>query len=179
MRVFGIAGFKNAGKTTLVVALVRLLTQRGWRVATVKHAHHRFDVDQPGKDSFLHREAGACEVIVASARRWAHIRETPAGPEATLDELLAHLSPDVDLVLVEGFKRGAHAKLEIRRAGQTEPLLAVTDQSVCAIVCDGPLPGAPVPVLPRHDVEGIAAFVLGRVGLPAAPPPQGDGKSPG
>ncbi len=179
MHVFGIAGFKNAGKTTLIVALVRLLTQRGWRVATVKHAHHRFDVDHPGKDSFRHRQAGACEVILASARRWAHIREVPDGPEAGLDELLAQVSPDVDLVLVEGFKRGPHAKLEIRRRGQTEPLLAGTDPTICGIVCDGPLVGVPVPVLPRDDIERIAGFVLERVGLPRVPPPQAGGSSAG
>jgi molybdopterin-guanine dinucleotide biosynthesis protein MobB len=157
--VFGIAGFKNAGKTTLVVEIVRELTARGLRVGTVKHAHHAFDIDHPGKDSYLHREAGAREVIVASARRLAHIRELEDGAEPALDELLARLGP-LDLVLVEGYKRGGHPKLEIRRGPQAEPLLALTDASVRAIVSDDPQPGAPVPVLPRGDVPAIADFVL-------------------
>lgn len=161
--VFGVAGFKNAGKTTLVVDLVREFTARGLRVGTVKHAHHAFDIDHPGKDSYLHREAGAQEVIVASARRIAHIRELDhdadpgAGPP--LDLLLARLGP-LDLVLVEGYKRGGHPKLEVRRAPQDEPLLALTDPSVRLIVSDDPQPGAPVPVLPRSDVPAIADFIL-------------------
>lgn len=159
MRVYGIAGYKNAGKTTLVVELVRELTKRGLRVATVKHAHHEFDIDHPGKDSYLHREAGACEVIVGSARRWAHIRELHDQPEPDLDELLAQLG-DVDLVLVEGFKQGAHAKLEVRRAHSDAPLIAATHDSVKAIVSDGTVEDAPVPLLPRQDVVGIADFIL-------------------
>jgi molybdopterin-guanine dinucleotide biosynthesis protein MobB len=158
-RVFGIAGFKNAGKTTLVVDLVREFTARGLRVGTLKHAHHAFDIDHPGKDSYLHREAGAREVIVASARRFAHIRELDEGAEPPLDELLARLGL-LDLVLVEGYKRGGHPKLEVRRAPQDEPLLALADPSVRAIVSDDPQPGAPVPVLPRGDVPAIADFIL-------------------
>ena len=157
--VFGIAGFKNAGKTTLVVELVREFTARGLRVGTIKHAHHAFDIDHPGKDSYLHREAGAREVIVASARRVAHIRERDEAGEPALEELLARLGP-LDLVLVEGYKHGSHPKLEIRRAPQDEPLLALDDESVRAIVSDDPQPGAPVPVLPRSDVPAIVEFIL-------------------
>ena len=116
MKVFGIAGFKNAGKTTLVVELIHELRGRDFRVATLKHAHHEFDIDHPGKDSFLHREAGAEEVIVASSKRWAHIRELEDDPEPSLTDLLQHLG-HIDLVLIEGYKHGSHPKLELRRSG--------------------------------------------------------------
>lgn len=159
LRVFGIAGFKNAGKTTLVVELITELRSRGVRVATVKHAHHDFDIDHPGKDSFQHRDAGAEEVIVASARRWAHIRELGERAEPPLEELLQHLA-DVDLVLVEGYKHGSHPKLELRRAGNDHPELASEDPSVRAIVADYPVEGAAVPVLARDNVPAIADFVL-------------------
>jgi molybdopterin-guanine dinucleotide biosynthesis protein B len=169
MRVFGIAGFKNAGKTTLTVNLVRELTARGFSVATIKHAHHEFDIDHPGKDSFLHREAGACEVIVASSRRWAHITELPVGvAEPSLAELLQRLG-DVDLALVEGYKRGAHPKLEVRRMGQDHPGLADTDPTVCAVVSDGPAADTSLPFLPVGNTMQIADFVLDQVGLARKP----------
>ncbi|MCC5795181.1 MAG: molybdopterin-guanine dinucleotide biosynthesis protein B [Chromatiales bacterium] len=167
--VFGIAGFKNAGKTTLVVDLVREFTRRGLRVGTVKHAHHAFDIDHPGKDSWLHREAGAREVIVASARRWAHVRELEEGPEPALEELLEHLGP-LDLVLVEGYKRDAHPKLEVRRLETArEPPLCLHDAGIRAIVSDDPHPEVAVPVLPRREVPGIADFILRALGIPTAP----------
>jgi molybdopterin-guanine dinucleotide biosynthesis protein MobB len=159
MRVFGIAGFKNAGKTTLVVALLRELTGRGLKLATVKHAHHEFDIDHPGKDSYLHREAGASEVVIASSRRWAHVAELENETEPELDELLRHIG-DVDLVLVEGYKGGAHPKLEVRRAGQDSPFLTDSHSNIRAIVSDAAIGDAPVPVLPRADVAGIADFIL-------------------
>jgi len=159
MKVYGIAGFKNSGKTTLVVDLVQELTARGLRVATVKHAHHEFDIDHPGKDSFRHRQAGAAEVIVASTKRWAHIRELGAAAEPQLDELLGHLGA-VDLVLVEGYKHGDHPKLEVRRTGLDHPPLAGESATVRAIVCDGPLDDSPVPLLARDDVPAIADFIL-------------------
>lgn len=168
MRVFGVSGYKNAGKTTLVVDLVRELTARGFRVGTLKHAHHEFDIDHPGKDSFLHRQAGACEVIVASTRRWAHIRELGDTPEPPLEELLAHLGP-LDLVLVEGWKGGTHPKLEIRRSGQSAPPIAGVQPDVRAIVADVPVTGEPLPVLARADVPAIADFILAEVGLPRLP----------
>lgn len=164
MKVFGIAGFKNAGKTTLVVDLVNELTGRDLQIATVKHAHHDFDIDHPGKDSFKHREAGAREVIVASANRWAHITELAGEPEPPLSELLTRFG-DVDLVLIEGYKHGDHPKLELHRTDQDTPLLAGSDDSICAIVCDGEIPDAPVQVLDRSDVAGIANFILRQVGL--------------
>ena len=164
LRVFGIAGFKNAGKTSLVVELLRELTGRGLKLATVKHAHHEFDIDHPGKDSYQHREAGAAEVIVASSRRWAHIKELNDESEPELDELLEHIQ-GVDLVLVEGYKHGTHPKLEVRRVEQDAPFLAASQTEIHAIVCDGPVDDAPVPVLPRADVPGIADFILQQVGL--------------
>jgi len=161
MKVYGIAGFKNSGKTTLVVDLVQELTARGLRVATVKHAHHEFDIDHPGKDSFRHRKAGAAEVIVASTRRWAHIKELADAVEPQLDELLGHLGA-VDLVLVEGYKHGDHPKLEVRRTGLDHPALAGESDTIRAVVCDGPLDDLPVPVplLARDDVSAIADFIL-------------------
>jgi molybdopterin-guanine dinucleotide biosynthesis protein MobB len=164
MRIFGIAGFKNAGKTTLVVGLLRELTGRGFRLATVKHAHHEFDIDHPGKDSYRHREAGAEEVIVASARRWAHIKELVDEPEPVLADLLQHIG-DVDLVLVEGYKYGDHPRLEVRLAGQKEPLLAESNPEICAVVCDEPLLELTVPQFDRADIAGIADFIEQQVGL--------------
>lgn len=169
MRIFGIAGFKNTGKTTLVVDLVREFTARGWRVGTVKHAHHEFDIDQPGKDSYLHRAAGAREVIVGSARRWAHIRELDGAAEPALDELVGHFG-DLDLVLVEGYKGGTHPQLEVRRSAAPAAPLAGTRPAVLAIVADGPVPDATMPVLARDPVGPIADFILGAVGLPSHPP---------
>jgi len=158
VKVFGIAGFKNAGKTTLIVELIGALRQRGLRVGTIKHAHHEFDIDHPGKDSYQHREAGAEEIIVASSRRWAHIKELENVSEPPLSELLEHLG-DLDIVLIEGYKHGAHPKLELRRAGNNAPELAGKDPSIGAIVSDVPLPDAPVQVLLREDLAGIAEFV--------------------
>ena len=157
-KVFGIAGYKNAGKTTLIVALLQHFTAKGLRVATLKHAHHEFDIDHPGKDSFQHREAGAAEVMVVSAKRWAHITELQDGAEPTLDDCVARFG-DVDLVLVEGWKRGEHPRLELRRSGNEAPELAGDDKGIVAIVSDGPLLGADVPVLPRDDVSAIAGFI--------------------
>ena len=136
------------------------------RVATVKHAHHDFDIDHPGKDSFQHRKAGAEEVIVASRRRWAHIRELGDhdgdrgdNDEPSLDELLPRLG-DVDLVLVEGYKHGTHPKLELRRAGNDQPELAGDDPAIRAIVADYDTEGASVPVLARDNVPAIVDFIL-------------------
>ena len=164
MKVFGIAGFKNAGKTTLVVELLAYLRAQGWRVATIKHAHHAFDIDHRGKDSFRHREAGAVETLIASANRWAHIVELEGGPEPTLGELLAHVG-DVDLVLIEGFKHGSHPQLEVRSRDSDAELLAIGNDSVRAIVADDDCLGATVPILPRRDITAIAAFILDTLGL--------------
>ena len=163
-RLFGIAGYKNSGKTTLIVDLVRELVARGWRVGTLKHAHHDFDIDHPGKDSFLHRAAGATEVVVVSARRMAHIRELNDSDEPSLAELALRMQ-DVDLVLVEGWKAGSHPRLELRRTAAPAAVIAGTAPGVLAIVSDAPLPDESLPVLSRPNVPAIADFILASVGL--------------
>jgi len=155
MRIIGLAGWSGSGKTTLVTRVIPVLAGRGLTVATVKHAHHEFDLDQPGKDSWLHRQAGAGEVAVVSSRRWALIHELRGEPEPPLAEILAKLSP-ADLVIVEGFKRHAHPKLEVYRAAVGKPLLYPEDDCVVAIAADAPMPQAPLPVLMLDDIEGIA-----------------------
>jgi molybdopterin-guanine dinucleotide biosynthesis adapter protein len=155
MRVIGLAGWSGAGKTTLITRVIPVLVRRGLKVATVKHAHHAFDIDRPGKDSWQHREAGASEVVVASSRRWAVVHELRDEAEPSLTELLAKLSP-VDLVIIEGFKRHAHPKLEIYRATVGKPLIYPQDDCVVAIASDAPLPKAQLPVLMLDDIEGIA-----------------------
>jgi molybdopterin-guanine dinucleotide biosynthesis adapter protein len=164
MKIFGFAGWSGSGKTTLMTALIPELVGRGVTVSTVKHAHHAFDVDQPGKDSWRHRAAGAVEVMVASERRWALMHELRAAPEPALDELLGHMSP-VDLVLVEGFKRHPHPKLEVYRAAVGKPLIHPEDPCVVAIASDAELPEAPVPQLPLGDPRAIAGFILDHLGL--------------
>jgi molybdopterin-guanine dinucleotide biosynthesis protein MobB len=165
MRVYGIVGRKNTGKTHLVARLVEAATRRGLRVSTVKHAHHAFDVDQPGKDSYVHREAGAHEVIVSSGLRWALLHENRGAAEPSLPELLARLSP-CDLVLVEGFKAGSHPKLEVYRSACGQPPLSAADATVEAIAVDGPhgVDGS-VPRLPLDDTDAVLDFILRRVGI--------------
>ena len=161
LRVIGLAGWSGAGKTTLLARLIPVLVTRGMRVATLKHAHHAFDIDQPGKDSFVHRQAGSSEVIVSSARRWAQIREVEEGAEATLPELLRRLTP-TGLALVEGFKREAHPKLEVFRAANGRPPLHGDDPRIVGIASDVPFPQAAVPVVGLDDIEGVARLVLER-----------------
>lgn len=166
MRVIGLAGWSGAGKTTLLTRLLPVLVGQGLSVSTLKHAHHAFDVDQPGKDSHAHREAGASEVLVASGRRWALMHELRAEREPTLAELLVRLSP-VDLVIVEGFKRAPHPKLIVHRAANGEPLLADCPGTI-AFAADEALPDAPCPVLPLDDTLAIAALLRARaLPLPA------------
>jgi molybdopterin-guanine dinucleotide biosynthesis protein B len=155
MRVIGLAGWSGAGKTTLITRVIPLLNRRGMKVATVKHAHHAFDIDRPGKDSWLHREAGATEVAIVSGRRWAIVHELRGESEPPLAEMLAKLSP-ADLVIVEGFKRHAMPKLEIFRAALGKPLLYPEDDCIVAIASDTPLPQAQVPVVLLDDIERIA-----------------------
>jgi molybdopterin-guanine dinucleotide biosynthesis adapter protein len=155
MRIIGLAGWSGSGKTTLVTKVIPVLVRRGLKVATVKHAHHDFDTDQPGKDSWLHRQAGASEVAIVSSRRWAIVHELGGAPEPALEGILAKLSP-VDLVIVEGFKRHSHPKLEVYRAGVGKPLLHPDDDCIVAIATDAPLAGASVPVLMLDDIEAIA-----------------------
>jgi molybdopterin-guanine dinucleotide biosynthesis protein B len=155
MRIIGLAGWSGSGKTTLVTSVIPVLASRGLKVATVKHAHHDFDIDQPGKDSWLHRQAGASEVAVISSRRWAIVHELSEEPEPPLAEILSKLSP-VDLVLVEGFKRHLHPKLEVYRASVGKPLLHPDDDCIVAVATDAPLPQAQVPVLMLSDIAAIA-----------------------
>ena len=159
MRIFGITGWKNNGKTRLVVGLVQNLKARGLRVSTIKHAHHSFDIDHPGRDSYQHREAGASEVIVASAARFAIIHELRGAAEPELPELLAKLSP-VDLVLVEGFKRERHPKIEVVRRGFCENPIALEDPTIMALATDYKVPGITLPMFDLEDIEAIADFVL-------------------
>jgi len=159
MRVIGLAGWSGAGKTTLLAKAIPRLVARGVTVSTVKHAHHAFDVDQPGKDSHTHRTAGATEVLVSSASRWALMHELRGAPEALLAELLAKLSP-ADLVIVEGFKREAHPKLEVHRAAVGKPLLFPDDPAIVAIASDAPVPDVRVPVVSLDDIEAVVDILL-------------------
>lgn len=164
MKVFGLAGWSGSGKTTLLVRLIPALVARGLSVSTIKHAHHAFDVDRPGKDSHSHRLAGAREVMVSSANRFALMHELRGAPEPTVEELVARMSP-VDLLLIEGFKHHAHDKLEVHRPALGKPLLAPDDPRVVAVASDVPLGGLPVPRLPLDDIGAIAGFVVDRCGL--------------
>jgi molybdopterin-guanine dinucleotide biosynthesis protein B len=160
MKVIGIAGWSGAGKTTLLTRVIPRLRARGLRVSTIKHAHHAFDVDQPGKDSHTHREAGATEVLVSSANRWALMHELREHREWTLDALLEKLTP-VDLVLVEGFKTQAHPKLEVYRAAVGKPLLHPEDENIVAIASDGAV-AASVPVVSLDDTQAVADVLLAK-----------------
>jgi molybdopterin-guanine dinucleotide biosynthesis protein B len=158
-KVIGVAGFKNAGKTTLVEKLVRALTEQGYRISTIKHAHHSFDIDHEGRDSFRHRKAGASEVAVVSRSRWAIIHESRDDPEPSLDDILAKLAP-CDAVIVEGYKRDTHDKIEVRNVNLNHPKLAGDDPTVVAIAANGPVEDAPVPVFDRGDVTALAKFIV-------------------
>ncbi len=163
-RVFGLAGWSGSGKTTLMRALIPALTGRGLSVSTLKHAHHAFDVDTPGKDSFEHRAAGATEVLVASAERWALMHELRGAAEPTTEALIALMAP-VDLVLIEGFKQEDHDKIEVHRPALGKPLLCSEDPRVVAVASDVPLEGIPVPRLDLDDAGTIADFVIAHCGL--------------
>jgi molybdopterin-guanine dinucleotide biosynthesis protein B len=158
MRMIGLAGWSGSGKTTLLDKLIPRFTARGLAVSTVKHAHHGFDLDQPGKDSHSHRMAGATEVLVGSASRWALVHELRGTAEPGLRELLAKLAP-VDLVIVEGYKREPHPKLEVHRAAVRKPLLQPDDPHIIAIAADEPMQAA-VPVVSLDDIEAIADIIL-------------------
>ena len=162
MRVYGVIGWKNSGKTSLMERLVAEITGRGFSVSTVKHVHHTVDLDQPGKDTFRHRQAGAREVVLASADRLAILVEH-RGPEPELPAVLARMAP-VDLVLVEGYKRDAHPKVEVWRAETGHPLIQPGDSLVRAVATDAALT-LPVPVLDLNDTAAVADFILREVGL--------------
>ena len=163
MRIFGLAGWSGSGKTTLLAAIIPELAVRGLSVSTIKHAHHDFDIDRPGKDSWRHRQAGASEVMVASARRWALMHELRGAAEPSLDELVARLSP-VDVVIVEGYKRHPHPKLEVHRPSLGKPLLYPDDPYIVAIASDEPF-AAPLPLLSLADPAAVAGFMLDHLGL--------------
>ncbi len=175
MNVFGLAGHSGSGKTTLMVRLLPELVRRGLKVSTVKHAHHNFDVDLPGKDSYEHRAAGAFEVMVSSKNRWVLMHENRGDAESDLASLLARMSA-VDLVLVEGFKREGHDKIEVVRGPSTQPLLYKEDQRIVAFACDRSLAGMTLPVLDLDDAVAISDFIVAHCGL-AAPSRAADGGS--
>lgn len=163
MKIFGIAGYSGSGKTTLIEKLIPTFTSRGLRVSLVKHAHHSFDVDQEGKDSWRHRHAGCQEVLITSSRRWALMHELRGAPEPTLAELIKHLS-GCDLVLIEGFKREPIPKLEVHRAVVGEPLLFPHDGHIAAVASDAHVDTA-LPQFLLDDIDGIAAFIEQHAGL--------------
>ncbi len=167
MKTFGFAGYSGAGKTTLIEHLIPIFVRAGLRVSLIKHAHHGFDLDKPGKDSYRHREAGATEVFLVSGQRWVLMHELRGVPEPTLDEQLARMSP-CDLVLVEGFKDTAIPKIEIHRSANGKPLIYPENPNVVAIASDIPL-DAPLPYFDLNDYEAMAAFILQHTGLGAGP----------
>jgi molybdopterin-guanine dinucleotide biosynthesis adapter protein len=167
MKIFGLAGWSGSGKTTLLVRLIPELTRLGLRVSTLKHAHHNFDVDQPGKDSYEHRSAGATEVMVSSANRFALMHELRGAPEPSVEELIAHMTP-VDLLMIEGFKAHAHDKLEVHRLAVGKPLLCTGDKRIVAIASDTKLDGVTLKQLDLNDVAAVADFIVRHCGLARA-----------
>jgi molybdopterin-guanine dinucleotide biosynthesis adapter protein len=168
MRIFGLAGWSGSGKTTLMTRLIPEFAARGITVSTIKHAHHSFDIDQPGKDSWRHRQAGANEVMVVSQRRWALMHELRDEPEPGLEALLPRITP-VELLLVEGFKRHPHPKIEVHRPSLGKPPLYPHDPFVVAVASDERLPALGLPWLPLSSPAGIAEFILSYDGCARCP----------
>lgn len=166
MKVFGLVGWSGSGKTTLVVKLLPELVRRGLTVSTMKHTHHNFDIDKKGKDSHQHRVAGAREVLVTGAKRWALLHENRTDPEPSIDDLLRRLE-EVDLVLIEGFKTYRHEKIEVHRPAVGKPLLSPDDPTIVAVASETALEGAGVPVIDLDDVGAVADFIIGHLGLEA------------
>ena len=164
VKLLGIVGFKNAGKTTLTERLVSELTARGYRISTVKHAHHAFDIDQEGRDSWRHRQAGASEVAIVSSNRWAMVHELRGAPEPALQDIVGKLAP-CDLVLTEGYKWEKHPKIEVRNIALAHPELAGKDSTVIAVAANGAIENSPVPVFDRENVKSIADFIIARMEL--------------
>lgn len=171
MKVIGLAGWSGSGKTTLIVQLIPALVQRGLKVSTMKHAHHAFDVDKPGKDSYEHRTAGATEVMIGSGKRWALMHELRDEAEPDSRSLMQYMT-QVDLLIIEGWKAEGHEKIEIHRPAHGKPLIQPDDPKVVAVASDAELPGLPVPRLDLNDVEAIADFVVAHCGLTARAQPQ-------
>ena len=164
MKIIGLAGWSGSGKTTLIVQLIPALVRRGLRVSTMKHAHHAFDVDKPGKDSYEHRAAGATEVMIGSGKRWALMHELREEAEPDSLSLMQHMT-QVDLLIIEGWKAEGHEKIEIHRPAHGKALIQPDDPKVVAVACDAELPGLPVPRLDLNDVEAIADFIVAHCGL--------------
>ena len=163
MHVIGVVGWKNSGKTRLVSALVSAIIDRGFRVSTIKHTHHSVDLDQPGKDTYKHRQAGAHEVVLASSARWALLHERRSEDEPTLDDLLARIAP-VDLVIVEGFKSWSHDKIEVRRETTDGPVLSSTDATIKALVCEQKIESS-LPTFQPDNISEIADFIIRHFGM--------------
>jgi molybdopterin-guanine dinucleotide biosynthesis protein B len=159
MRIIGLAGWSGSGKTTLITKVLPALIARGLKVSTLKHAHHGFDLDKPGKDSFMHRASGATEVIISSERRWAVLHELRGEEEWNMPALLSKAAP-VDLLLVEGFKREPFPKLEIFRKDNGKPLLHPEDSYIVAVASDAPVPDAKVPVIDLNNIEAVADILI-------------------
>jgi molybdopterin-guanine dinucleotide biosynthesis adapter protein len=157
--MIGLAGWSGSGKTTLITKVLPVLIKRGLKVSTLKHAHHGFDLDQPGKDSFMHRAAGASEVIISSAKRWAVLHELREEPEWDMPALLQKIAP-VDLVLVEGYKRESFPKIEIYRGVNGKPLLHGEDKFIVAVASDTRLPDVTLPVIDLNDINAVADALL-------------------
>jgi molybdopterin-guanine dinucleotide biosynthesis protein MobB len=166
-QMIGVMGFKNSGKTTLIEKLVAEITRRGLRVSTIKHAHHDLDLDQPGRDTYRHREAGATEVVAVTANRVAIQHQLHGSPEPSLDEIMARMIP-VDLIIVEGYKFGDHEKIEAHRPANGEELIAARDANVVAVATDAPLSGISAPQLDLNDVNQVTDFILNHLGLTTA-----------
>ncbi|MDP2875166.1 MAG: molybdopterin-guanine dinucleotide biosynthesis protein B [Holophaga sp.] len=158
-------GWSGSGKTSLLVEVLPILREKGLTVSTMKHAHHRFDVDSRGKDSFRHREAGASEVLVVTSNRWVLMHESRDEPEPSIEALIERMTP-VDLLLIEGFKTHSHPKLEIHRESEGKPLLCSNDPEIVAVATDQPLSGLAIPQLNLNDPQAIAQFILAYTGLP-------------
>jgi molybdopterin-guanine dinucleotide biosynthesis protein B len=169
MKKFGLAGWSGSGKTRLMMRLLPELIGRGYSVSTIKHAHHNFDIDKPGKDSFEHRRAGASEVMVSSEKRWALMHEHRTALQPNAEALIAEMTP-VDLILIEGFKDDTHPKLEIHRARSEKPLLYLNDPNIVAIATEKPLE-TNLPQLHIEDILSIADFIESHCALrrPAVP----------
>ena len=159
MKIFGFAGWSGSGKTTLIINLIPELVGRGLSVSTMKHAHHNFDIDQPGKDSYEHRQAGASEVMISASNRWALMHEVRENNEPSIDELIVRMTP-VDLLLVEGFKSHPHPKMEVHRPVVGKPLLQINDPAIIAVASDGKLNDLSVPIFNLNDIVGIADFII-------------------
>ena len=168
MKIFGIVGKSGSGKTTLLEVLIPAITKHGFNVSTIKHTHHQFDIDQPGKDSYRQREAGAKEVMLASSHRWALLHELRGDEEPEIEDLIQHMS-DVDLILIEGFKFNNHPKIEVHRPSYGREPLWPDDPTILAVASDEQLRDIDRPLIDLKDIEGIADFIISHLDLRREP----------